>query len=223
MDEKRPLSTAGRWWRRLWPWLAGAALAGVLTLKFPLFHVVPLEQGRQRLQGDRFDAEAFVESFWREQLLPAESRAVDVAALLAGLREDPEQTIQRHGHRLGVSRTVGFLVRGRGVVVSVDEDHVGLALEPGGPVAIVIELGPVFGNTIRDGCGLLDVNDFPDSRDFNAISAALNRRGEERVLPELRARAKPGTVVEFAGCVDIADPSRDVAPLRVVPFKVAFP
>lgn len=223
MDERRPLSAAWRWWKRAWPWLAGAALAGMLTLKFPLFHVVPLEQGRQRLQSGRFEAEAFVETFWQEQLLPAESRAVEVTPLLAGLREHPEQTIQRYGHRLGVSRTVGFLVRGRGVVVSADEDQVGLALEPGGPVAIRIELGPVFGNTIRDGCGLLDVNDFPDSRDFNAISAALNRRVEERVLPELKQRAVPGITVEFVGCVDINDPVRDTAPLRVVPFKVAFP
>jgi predicted lipoprotein len=109
------------------------------------------------------------------------------------------------------------------VVVEASEEAVGLALEPGGPVAVVIELGPVFGNTLRDGCGLLDVNEFPDSRDFNAISAALNRRVEERVLPGLRARAAPGTVVEFAGCVDITDPVRDTAPLRVVPFKVTFP
>lgn len=131
--------------------------------------------------------------------------------------------IQGHGHRLGVSLTTGSLVRGRGVVVEATGEAVGLALEPGGAVAVVIELGPVFGNTLRDGCGLLDVNEFPDSRDFNAISAALNRRVEERVLPGLRARAAPGTVVEFAGCVDITDPVRDTAPLRVVPFKVTFP
>jgi predicted lipoprotein len=223
MERDPGMTSAWQLGKRAWPWLAGAAVVGWLIWKFPPFHVIPLETGRQRQTTGRFDAEAFVERFWNEQLLPSESRALEVTVLLAGLRDHPGETMRRHGHRLGVSLTTGFLVRGRGVVVEATGEAVGLALEPGGPVAVVIELGPVFGNTLRDGCGLLDVNEFPDSRDFNAISAALNRRVEERVLPGLRARAAPGTVVEFAGCVDITDPVRDTAPLRVVPFKVTFP
>lgn len=49
-----------------------------------------------------------------------------------------------------------------------------------------LETGPVFGNVLRDGTGLLDVNDFPNSQDFNALSSEINRRVEEQVL--LRSR-----------------------------------
>jgi predicted lipoprotein len=81
----------------------------------------------------------------------------------------------------------------------------------------------VFGNTIRDGSGLLDVSDFPNSRDFNAISSEINRRVEERVFPLLKQKAAAGVAIQFAGCVDITDPETDLRPLRLVPITIKIP
>jgi predicted lipoprotein len=80
--------------------------------------------------------------------------------------------------------------------------------------------GLLFGNTVRDGTGLLNVNDFPNSQDFNAISEALNHLVETRVQPKLREQAKVGSVVAFAGCAEVNDGSTDLRPLRVVPVSV---
>lgn len=201
----------------------GIGAVGLFWWVCPPVHVVPLETGRQRRAGDRFDAEAFVEEFWERRLLPAEAQAIRAEVLLGLLQTRPEEALERYGRRLGLSRSTCFLVSGQGTVVTVDEAAVSLALEPGGPVAVVIGLGPVFGNTLRDGSGLLDVNEFPNSQDFNAISAALNRRVEERVLPLLKAGAVPGRTVAFAGCAEIHDPRRELFPLRVVPFQIRFP
>ena len=33
---------------------------------------------------------------------------------------------------------------------------------------MLIETGHIFGNAVRDGTGLLDVNDYPNSQEFNA-------------------------------------------------------
>jgi predicted lipoprotein len=64
----------------------------------------------------------------------------------------------------------------------------------------------------------LNVNEFANSQDFNALSAAINRRIEEHVLPALRKRAAVGVKVRFVGCAEIIDEAADLHPLRVVPI-----
>ena len=79
--------------------------------------------------------------------------------------------------------------------------------------------GLVFGNALRDGTGLLNVNDYPNSQDFNAISEALNHIVETRVLPKLREQAKVGATISFAGCAEVDDESSDLKPLKVIPIQ----
>jgi hypothetical protein len=54
---------------------------------------------------------------------------------------------------------------------------------------------------IRDGCGLLDVNQAPGLAEFNALSAELNRLVEARVQPALRSTSV-GATLTFAGCAE---------------------
>ncbi len=86
-----------------------------------------------------------------------------------------------------------------------------------------LETGNIFGNAVRDGTGLLNVNDFPNSQDFNALSSEINRRIEQQVLPALRKAAAVGATVRFAGCAEIVDEDTDLHPLRIVPFIVEAP
>jgi predicted lipoprotein len=76
-----------------------------------------------------------------------------------------------------------------------------LLVEIGGAV-IAIRTGPVFGNVIRDGCGLLEINQAPGLAEFNALSAELNRLVEQRVQPPLRTGVAVGATVAFAGCAE---------------------
>ena len=69
----------------------------------------------------------------------------------------------------------------------------------------------------------MDVSDFPNSQDFNALSTEINCRVEERVLPVLKRKAAVGAAVRFVGCAEIADPETDVPPLRIVPVVIEFP
>jgi predicted lipoprotein len=207
--------------RRLLIWAGVLVGFGLLSYFLPLFHVVPLQAARQ--QSAVFDTGAFVEKFWNTQLLPAQNRAVDANELLEAFRENPKEAVTRFGHRLGLSSTAGFFVSGNGTIVAVEDRSVSIALNETGEADVLIETGPVFGNTVRDGSGLLDVNDFPNSRDFNAISSEINRRVEERVFPILKEKAVKGVSVQFAGCVDIADPETDLMPLRLVPIMIKIP
>ena len=102
-----------------------------------------------------------------------------------------------------------------------------LRLAPAGAESeiVVIRLGPVFGNTVRDGCGLLDVNAFPGLQEFNDLSAALNTLVEKNVLPLLREKAVVGATVNFVGCAEAPENAADAGEplLTIVPVRVEIP
>ncbi len=206
-------------------WARRAMLAGIAAVVFyflPLFRVVPLDRARQPAVDAGFDSRSFVETFWHQRLLEADTSVVDVAQLIQALRDDPVGA-GRLGRRLGLGRTVCFFVSGTGEISSVEPDAISIRIE-GHPdeAGVIIETGPVFGNAIRDGSGLLDVSAFPNSQDFNAISTALNRRVEEEVLPAFLDRARVGARVHFLGCAEVDDLG-NALPLRIVPIRIEWP
>jgi predicted lipoprotein len=221
--------------QRVWLARGGVVMAvAILLWLMPLFHVVPIDSARQRADAGLFDAGAYVESFWTERLLLAASQAVDALDLVTELNRDPQAATKKHGRRLGLSSATCYFVSGAGHIQSVAPFEITISLgeDPAGH-RVVIETGPVFGNVVRDGSGLLEVNDFPNSRDFNAISAELNRRVEERVLPILASSAAIGAKVRFVGCAEVphehrdtraeAGSNREPRALRVVPILIEFP
>ena len=219
---------------------AGLVIGVVVLLYFlPPFHVVPLEAARSESAAAVFDAAAFVETFWEDRLLKSTDSAVDAGELLAAFKTDPADAAKRFGHRLGLSGASSYFVSGSGRIVAVEGGAIAIALRDGGTIAfqdgsttalqdasskaVVIETGPVFGNAIRDGSGLLDVSDFPNSQDFNALSSEINRRVEERVFPLLKKKAAIGLAVRFVGGVEITDTETEISPLRLVPVVIEFP
>ena len=165
-----------------------------------------------------FDPVTFVESFWSDTLLPAKDQAVDLPVLLSALREDPKAARERFSHYVGLSNTHYYFVRGEGRLLQKEEFVLKLSLD-GAKTDVVIEAAPVFGNTVRDGSGLLDVNDFPNSQKFNLISAELNQR-VETVLNSLWDSLNGGETLRFLGCVEVINPETDHFPLTLVPVMV---
>ena len=205
-------------------WAALVLLAVLGLWLFPIFRVVPVDTRTRAASAAGLEADAFVERFWNDRLLPAGLQAVDAVELLSALRQDTAAAAEQYGHRLGLSSTTSFLLSGTGRISGVTPTTVSIALGNDlTAVELLIEFGPVFGNAIRDGSGLLNVSDFPNSQDFNALSAQFNRRVEERVLPALQAGAVPGATVRFVGAAEIMHPATDLQPLRIVPVHVEFP
>jgi predicted lipoprotein len=124
------------------------------------------------------------------------------------LRRDPAGAARDHGRRVGLGGTAYLFARGTGRVVAVERSRLLLDLDG---TTIALRTGPVFGNTVRDGCGLLDLNRSPGLTEFNAVAAELNRLVEQRVQPALRT-APVGATVGFAGSRRVAgDTSRRTA------------
>lgn len=193
----------------------------MLLYFLPLFHIVPLGQAHQvgNSKSDEFEPISFVEKFWAEQLIPGAEKAVDASKLIAQIRQDHQAARDEYGRSLGLSDSYIYFLSGTGRVVSAEKNEIFISIDDGSTQSqVVLETGLLFGNAVRDGTGFLDLNDFPNSQDFNAISTEINRRIESDVLPRLKETATVGSTIRFVGCAQIADEETDLSPLRVVPF-----
>jgi len=167
-----------------------------------------------------FNPTGFAENFWTNQLASSFDKAVKADVLVAAIQTDPAAAKKNYSRSVGLSDTYFYFLSGTGQVVAASDDAISLALPPGSTnVDIVLETGLVFGDTIRDGTGLLNASDYPNSQDFNDLSAALNHVVETRVLPPLKEQAKAGAKISFIGCAEVDDESGDLKPLKVIPIK----
>jgi glycosyltransferase involved in cell wall biosynthesis len=92
-----------------------------------------------------FDAVAFAEKFWRDQLAPAATRAPGAPILLADLRRDPAAAAKTHAHRVGLGNAAFYFVRGTGRVTAVERSRLlieidGFVVAPGDAAALVDRL-----------------------------------------------------------------------------------
>jgi hypothetical protein len=170
----------------------------------PPFRIVPIDELQNHTREQGFDAVSFAESFFEDDIPNALDQTVEAGLLLTAVRENPAKARERFGVEFGIGETYYYFVSGQGVVSSVSKKSVEISI-PGNSNSdeFRISTANIFGNTIRNGTGLLDVSDFPNSRDFNAVSQELNRLVETRVLPPFRDQVESGQTVSFAGCIEI--------------------
>lgn len=208
--------------RRLPLIIAGAlALAGVVCWRFPLFHIVSLKQAQEEKKAGIFDAAKGATEFWEAKLVPAAESAVDLKELLAAMAKDSAAARKQYGRELGMGGTTMFLLRGSGKVTAVEEDAVIVALDDS-DVKVSLSTGVLFGNTVRDASGLLDVSAYPDSQNFNDLSTQLNSIVETKIAPALREKAAVGKAIRFAGCAELEEDAKPET-IPVIPLKVEWP
>lgn len=204
---------------RALPWLMAIAITAGVCWRFPLFHVVSLLQARQEKVAAAFNPQQAAEKFWNERLLKSLDLAVKAEALLPAIQTDATAARKKFSRSIGVSESYTYFISGTGHVLAISGEEISLAVTPGATnTEVSLQVGLLFGNTLRDGTGLLSVNDYPNSQDFNAIAEALNRIIEERVQPRLRAAAKTGATIRFVGCAEVNDESSDLKPLKLIPI-----
>jgi predicted lipoprotein len=202
-------------------WTVLVCLLLAATFWFPLFHFLPLKQTQAQETQAEFNPTNYATSFWNKRLLKSLDRAAEAGQVLAALTTDPPKARAQFGRKLGVSSSTLFFLRGTGHVVAVKKNSVALALKDGEETAdILLPTGLLFGNAVRDGTGLLDASEFPNSQNFNDVSAELNHIVESTLLLQLREKAKVGAKIFFAGCAEIDDEETDVKPLKVIPVSL---
>jgi predicted lipoprotein len=201
-------------------WLIAIAVFAGICWLFPLFHIVPLKTANAEKAAATFNAADFAETFWTNQLLPSLDKSVKADALLTAIRSDPAAAKEKFSRSVGLSDSYFYFVSGVGRVVNISDDTVSLVISEGSTNAeISLQAGLIFGDAVRDGTGLLNASAYPNSQDFNDVSAALNHIVETNVIPALREQAKVGVKISFAGCAEVDDESTDLKPLKVIPIQ----
>jgi predicted lipoprotein len=203
--------------------LAFLIVAAGVFWRYPLFHIVRLDELQAARQQATFDAAAFAKTFWDKTLVPSLGKAQDATELFSKLDNAPKEVRGQFGRKVGVGRTTLFFVRGRGTVTHIDKKGVGISLTGDNTSPdIVLHTGLLFGNVARDATGLLDASNYANSQQFNDISTELNRIIETRVIPVLKEGAATGKTLHFVGCAEVSDTASEFRPLKVIPLEVRF-
>jgi predicted lipoprotein len=155
-------------------------------------------------RSSKFDATDFAGKLWKEQLPAQAAKAIDLAALFDALRTHPEETFSKYGHSIGITNTASFLVHSSGQVAAISEDDVLVSVRSGDSSLVVkITMEYVYGNTIRDASGLVDIRDFTNAMDLNNISEELNKLVRTTVVPPFKDRIQKGSRIEFTGALEL--------------------
>lgn len=190
--------------KRVVGWLVVLLILIGICWRFPLFHIVSLKHTQQEKAAGKFNPATFAEQFWNERLLKSLGNATKAEELIPAIAANPVEARKKFARSVGVSESYTFFVSGKGRVLAMSDDEISLAVIEGSTnTEVSLQAGLLFSNIVRDGTGLLSVNDYPNSQDFNAISEALNHIIETRVQPRLRDQAKVGAVIRFVGCAEV--------------------
>lgn len=195
--------------------IIGVFIAGVVIYNSLYFR--PLDEKLAEGNKTAFDAKSYVDEIWSINLLPAYDSSTDIIVLLDALKKNPESGFTQKGQALGIGNIGYFKAQGEGTVLSVNENNV--LLKVGGQI-IEIETEFIFGNAVRDASGLIKVNDYDETADFNSISESINDKIRKEVIPDFRQEVEKGSSVNFKGAIELNKAHLKLSQPEVIPVTL---
>ncbi len=197
------------------------AVAVILIIGYNSVYFRKLDEVKASMTAKQFNAAAYAQKFWTNKLLPNLDKAMDIAQLRGMLSTNPAKTFDTYSHALGIGNLRYFLVKGRGTIASINEDDISLLMQTDtSKQTITIATEYIFGNAVRDATGLININEFNNTMDFNNVSAELNKIIREKVLPPLKQKVNKGDTIEFTGAIELNKEHLDVSKIEVIPVKI---
>lgn len=189
----------------------------VLLVLFFSFDIKKLDEYKAADTTVTFNADEYARDVWNNELPLAVKDALEIDLLNDLLENEPAQAFEEFGRKLGISKTWYFLTKGEGIVESVEDEFIRVNTGPGKQVKIATAF--IFGNAVRDGSGVVDIDEFVNMTDFNNVSVVLNDIVREEVALELKSKAKPGMKLEFAGAFEIKEDELNTDSIRIIPVS----
>lgn len=211
--------------RRVIIWCSGVIGAAVFCFFFPLLRIEPIEDAGNARQSPanataHVNVTDYADELWNERLPGAFGDAVDIEELFEAVDRDAGQARSEFGRQVGLGGACFLFVRGAGQIEEVTASYCTLKIGKRSRRAR-IRMGVIVGNAVRDSTGLIDVNQFANSQDFNNLSAELNQRVEANVIAPSRGQLRVGARVSFVGCAQVGN-DREFDPLSLVPVHLDF-
>ena len=191
-------------------------LAAVTIFYFSL-DIQNLEKHRATSGSIRFNATEFAAKFWEEGRVSCISEAPQILNVLNMLNENPQKAFESYGKKLGISKTGYFMVNGKGIIEQVENEYIVVSLDSNTKIKIATDF--IFGNAVRDGSGKVNIDNFLNMTDFNAVSVAINSLIKEKVVNRLKEIAAVGKTLEFTGAFEINEENVDLSAVLVLPIS----
>jgi predicted lipoprotein len=199
------------------------AIAALALLGYNSVYFRKLDEVKAASPTNAFNATTFARNFYDNKLLPRGDSAVDLTTLLALLKTDPQNAFNKYSRALAIGNIRYFLIRGEGTIAFMGDNAAAIQLN-GQPDNTKINIATefVYGNAIRDASGLVNLNDFTNTTEFNSISEKVNNIIRSEVLPPFVAKAKQGAGVKFTGAVELNQKYLDLDTIEVVPIRLSI-
>ena len=196
-------------------YIIGIAIAGLVLYNSVYFG--PLDAHLAETEEVEFDAKTFVDAIWDNEMLAAYDSAALLVDLIERLEEAPKLAFNQEAKALGIGNIGYFKVQGEGTILKINEDNI--LVEVGNRV-IEIETEFIFGNAIRDASGLIKLNDYDRTSDFNSISESINEKIRQKVIPEFRKDLELGNQIRFKGALELNKAHLDLQQLEIIPISL---
>src|SRR5215471_21076164 len=178
-----------------------------------------LDEVKASKAASEFNAAQYAQTFWNTKLIPNLNKAIDITKLSTKLSTDAAKTFNNYSHALGIGNLRYFLVSGKGTITSINEDDISV-LPDSSKQSIAIATEYVFGNAVRDATGLININEFNNTMDFNNVSAEINKIIREKVLLSFKSNAKKGNKIKFVGAIELNKEHLDLSHVEIVPIEI---
>jgi predicted lipoprotein len=195
----------------------------IALLGYNSIYVKTLKRAHASVAGSNFKASDFSNKLWNEQLPLKIDSAVQLVQLIPLLQSNSEQAFLTYSHALAIGNIRYFLVRFTGSVTKINQDDMDIRILDGdSTVDLKLATEFVYGNAIRDASGLVNVNDFTNSSDLNAISEELNKIVRNNVILAFKRTIKVGDKVEIVGAVELNKEHFDIHDIEVIPLRLTL-
>lgn len=193
----------------------------VVVLGLALYNSVniePLDQIKKSKSDLTFNAASYASDFMSNKIetLPA----INASDFLHHISDDLQNYAAQKGKKLGISDEYNFIIEGKATITAIEDEYVTVVLEDNKELRIAIDF--IFGNAIRDGSGMANIDDYQNTMDFNSISVELNNIVREKVVLPFKKEAKIGDSLYFMGAVtiDITDPQ--INGIKMIPLIIKY-
>lgn len=187
----------------------------VIAAVWGSFYTENLTEKKQREMMTQNNPEQWVATFMQDSLTTLKDKAVTLRKLAEGIATGHKEFAERHGRTLGIGSPVFYVVQGTCEAPQLINGEELQGTAEGVPFSIPLKY--IFGNTARDASGWFNIDDFLNTMDFNAVSAALNNY----IAARLKAfQWTPQQPIEFTGAVAIPADAQKLDQATIITYQL---
>jgi len=187
------------------------------------YNAVYVKKLSEVLKGEKqeFGAASFTKKIWDEKMPAKITSAVDLSILIKEVEADKEVALKKYTNALAIGNYRYALIKTQAVVTEVPDDEVKLQIVNGNNLLnATLTTEYVYGNAVRDASGLIDIKDFPNTNNLNAVSEEMNKLVRTTVVPAFKKTVKKGDKITVTAALELNKEHLKWNDLELIPVSI---